>query len=157
MTLRLLMLIIYAVLALIGLLFAKKEQQKPKADMYLPVKLLAMSLAMLVAAAVVMQFGVMKGEELAGYVCGAALAVLAAVAFLCWKNQKIRILSQDTFEYTTFLGNTYSFCFSDIEGLKRNKDSMTLLLKNGKVHIESMAVISAELVEKINTALEQKK
>lgn len=154
MKLRILMLAIYAVLLLFGALFAKKEQQKPKADMYLPIKLLAMALALMVASVVALNYGLAKGQAALGYAGGAALAVFAVSAFMCWKNQKIRILSQDEFEYTTFLGNAHTYRFDDIAGLKRNKDSMTLLLKNGKVHIESMAVLSPELVEKINTALQ---
>lgn len=154
MKLRVLMLAIYAVLAIFTVLFAKKEGQKPKADMYLPIKLLAMALALLAGAVLAALYGVSKGQAAYGYAACALLTVFAVCAFLCWKNQKIRILSQEEFEYTTFLGNAVTYRFDDIEGLKRNKDSMTLLLKSGKVHIESMAVLSPELVEKINAILQ---
>ena len=154
MKLRTLMLAIYAVLAVFTMLFAKKEEQKPKADMYLPIKLLAMALALLAGSAIALLYGLSKGQPALGYAGGAVLVIFAAAAFMCWKNQKIRILSQDEFEYTTFLGRSFTYRFDDIVGLKRNKDSMTLLLQNGKVHIESMAVLTPELVEKINTALQ---
>jgi hypothetical protein len=54
-------------------------------------------------------------------------------------------------------GNTRTYNFCDIKGLLRNQDSMTMLVGNDKVHIESMAVLSERLVDSINKALEQRR
>ena len=80
-------------------------------------------------------------------------AVLSAAAVLCWKNQTIVILDGDTFEYTTFLGKKIVYRFSEIESLRRNSDSFTLYVGGGKVHIESMAIMSDRLTDKINEAI----
>ncbi len=53
-------------------------------------------------------------------------------------------------------GQTRTYYFSDITGLRRNSDSMTLFVGNEKVHIESMAVLSERLVNGINEALEKR-
>ena len=86
-----------------------------------------------------------------GAVIGIALGVLA---LLCWKNQSIVVLSDSTFEYTTFLGNKKLYCFQDITGFKKNGDSTTLFVGSEKVHIESCAVLSEKLIERINKQLQ---
>ena len=78
---------------------------------------------------------------------------LGIAAWLCWKNQTIRIIGDDRFEYTTFLGKTIVYHFSDIKQLRVNRDSLTLVLTNGKVHIESMVYMSEALYNKIKEAL----
>ena len=50
-------------------------------------------------------------------------------------------------------GNTRTYAFSDIQGLRRNQDSLTLFVAGEKVHIESMAIISDRLILAINRAL----
>ena len=50
-------------------------------------------------------------------------------------------------------GKTRTYSFSDIQGLRRNQDSLTLFVTNEKVHIESMAILSERLVERIDNAL----
>ena len=86
-------------------------------------------------------------------VCAVLGIVLGVFAFLCWKNQSIRVISDEQFTYTTMFGNTYTYSFSDIQGLRKNQDSLTLFVADKKVHIESMAVISDSLIERINDAL----
>jgi hypothetical protein len=81
--------------------------------------------------------------------------VLGIFALLCWRNQGIHVISDEQFTYTTMFGNTRTYYFSDIQGLRRNQDSLTLFVANEKVHIESMAVISERLAENINKALEK--
>ena len=80
---------------------------------------------------------------------------LGIAAFLCWKNQKIRMLSNDKFEYTTWLGHSYEYYFRDITDLRVNQDSMTLFVGQKKIHIESMAVLSERLANRINQSLEE--
>ena len=87
-------------------------------------------------------------------ICAVLGIGLGILELLCWRNQSIHIISEEQFTYTTMFGNTYTYSFSDIQGLRKNQDSMTLFVAGKKVHIESMAVLSQRLVDKINAALE---
>ena len=124
----------------------------PRADMFLPDFLKyfgffldAVAVAFLVAAFITQIWGLIVAVLL----CGG----LGIAAWLCWKNQTIRVIDDEKFEYTTFLGKTTVYQFSDIKDLRVNQDSMTLILTNGKVHIESMVCISESLLDKIDSAL----
>ena len=126
----------------------------PRADMFLPDFLKyfgffldAASLIFLVVTFVTQIWGLIIGF----LICGG----LGIAAWLCWKNQTIRIIDNDKFEYTTFLGKTTVYRFSDIRALRTNHDSWTLILTNGKVHIESMVYMSEALYNKIVAAVSQ--
>jgi hypothetical protein len=123
-----------------------------RADMFLPdfLKYFGFFLdvaagALLVAMFITQIWGLIIGV----LICGG----LGIAAWLCWKNQTIRIVDDDTFEYTTFLGKTTVYHFSDIKELRANSDSLTLILANGKVHIESMVCMSEALYNKIEAAI----
>ncbi|MBQ2705153.1 MAG: DUF4375 domain-containing protein [Clostridia bacterium] len=128
------------------------EDDQPRADMFLPDRLLAMALVFLAGGAICAIIAVFKFAIWA-IVCAVLGIVLGVFAVLCWKNQSIHIISNDQFTYTTMFGNTYTYSFSDIQGLRRNQDSMTLFVASKKVHIEAMAIISDRLIERINKAL----
>ena len=124
----------------------------PRADMFLPdfLKYFGFALDAVAGAILVVVFI----SQIWGLIIGVILyGGLGIAAWLCWKNQTIRIIDDDTFEYTTFLGKTTIYHFSDIKDLRTNQDSLTLILTNGKVHIESMVCISETLLDKINSAL----
>ena len=123
-----------------------------RADMYLPDKLLAMSLVFLVGGIACTTVAIIKFAVWA-VVCAVLGILLGVFAFICWKNQKIYMISDEQFTYTTMFGKTYTYSFSDVQGLRRNQDSMTLFVADKKVHIESMAIISDRLAERINKAL----
>lgn len=125
------------------------SDDEPRADMYLPIKLLAFSVVLLVLgiAAVIIWLTKLTATPA---ILAVVFILLGVAAMLCWKNQTIQIVSDDSFVYTTFLGNKKEYSFSDIKGLKRNNDSLTLLVANDKVHIESMAIMSKRLIECIN-------
>ena len=53
-------------------------------------------------------------------------------------------------------GNKYVYRFDDIKHLRLNKDSMTLFVADGKVHIESCAILSDRFVNLVNQKLEEK-
>ena len=135
-------------------IFDPKEcTENPRADMYLPdwikwfgVFVDALAVALLIAAVATRVYAIIAGAALFGG--------LGVAAYLCWKNQKIVILDDKTFEYTTFLGKTTRYDFSEIKSIKPNSDSLTLFVGNGKVHIESCVNISVELLDKIDAALE---
>ena len=126
----------------------------PRADMYLPERLLAMSLVFLAGG---IACGVYAAISLATWaiVCAPLGILLGVMALLCWKNQTIHVISDTQFTYTTMFGNTATYAFADIQGLRKNQDSMTLFVAGKKVHIESMAVLSERLVDHINAALEK--
>ena len=135
------------------LLGVTHHADQPRADMYLPERLLAMALIFFGAGIGCIVFAFLKT---AVWAVGAVLCLCAGVAaLLCWKNQSIHILSDEQFTYTTMFGNTYTYSFSDIQGLRKNQDSMTLFVANKKVHIESMAILSEALVTRINEALQK--
>lgn len=125
---------------------------KPRADMYLPDRLFAMALVFFTGGVACALFAVFKFATWA-VICAVLGIMLGAFAFLCWKNQSIRIISDKQFTYTTMFGNTRIYSFSDIQGLRRNQDSLTLFVANQKIHIESMAIISERLAESIHNAL----
>ncbi len=125
---------------------------EPRADMFLPDRLLAMALVFLAGGIACAVFAVFKFAVWT-VVCAFLGIVLGVCAVLCWKNQKIHIISDEQFTYTTMFGNTYTYSFAEIQNLRRNQDSLTLFVANKKVHIESMAIISDRLAERIDRAL----
>ena len=134
-------------------IFKPKEcKTTPRADMFLPDFLKYFGFFLDAVAGVFLV--VMFITQIWGLIIGVLLCGgLGIAAWLCWKNQTIRIIDDDTFEYTTFLGKNTVYHFSDIKGVRTNPDSLTLILANGKVHIESMACMSDTLFDKIEAAL----
>ena len=127
---------------------------EPRADMFLPDKLLAMAIVFLAGGTACALFAIFTFAIWA--IIFASLGIVLGIfALLCWKNQSIHIISDEQFTYTTMFGKTRTYSFSDIQGLRRNQDSLTLFVANEKVHIESMAILSERLVERINNALEK--
>ena len=128
------------------------SSDEPRADMFLPNRLLAMAIVFL-AGGIVSALAIINSVT---WVLGVVICFAFGIAaLLCWKNQSIRIISDEQFTYTTMFGKTRTYSFSDIQGLRRNQDSLTLFVANEKVHIESMAILSERLVERIDNALEK--
>lgn len=124
-----------------------------RADMYMPDRLLAMSIVFFAGGLASIVLAIINSIN---WVIGIVIGLLlGAAALLCWKNQSIHIISDEQFTYTTMFGNTRTYYFSDIKDLRRNQDSMTLFVADDKVHIESMAVLSDRLIDRINTQLEK--
>jgi len=130
------------------------DKETPRADMHLPNFVLALGIVCL-AFAVIMAVRVMQEFSLPILIGAAALLILAIAAILCWKNQTIRVISDTQFEYTTFLGRTYTYNFSDITGIRENRDSLTLFVGGKKVHLEASAFVSDRLVELLNSAIDK--
>jgi len=127
---------------------------EPRADMFLPAWLFGMGLLLSVFGTIAgIVFAVLQISTLV-IVLSAVMVLLGVAAILCWKNQTIRMLPNDTFEYSTFLGKKTIYGFGDIKGLKKNTDSMTLFVADGKVHIESIAIVTDRLSDRINKQLE---
>lgn len=136
------------------LLGMTSSEDAPRADMYLPERLLAMALVALVGG---VGCGIYAAFSLAVWAiaCAPLGIVMGVMALLCWKNQSIRVISDEQFTYTTMFGNTATYSFADIRGLRKNQDSMTLFVADKKVHIESMAVMSPRLINLINASLQR--
>ena len=125
----------------------------PRADMYLPEKLLAFAIVFFLVSVGVFVYALTTFSLLA-LIVAILVLVLSVCAVLCWKNQTIEIISDEEFVYTTMFGNAYTYKFSDITGLRQNQDSMTLFVSDRKIHIESMAILSDRLIDLVNNALE---
>ena len=130
-------------------LLGKKEL---KADMFLPAWVLGLGIFLL-AAAIGCVVGTFVMQNLWFMIGTLLCAVLGTAAVMCWKNQKIRIIDDNTFEYTTFFGNKKTYYFSQIRNIRVNSDSLTMFVGEDKVHIETCAILSESLAEKINRAL----
>lgn len=126
---------------------------EPRADMYLPERLLAMSLISLAIGVACAGYSIIQFTALP-IVLAVLFIILGVLAFICWKNQSIHIISDEQFTYTTMFGNTRTYAFSDIQGLRKNQDSLTLFVAGEKIHIESMAIISDRLASAINNSLQ---
>ena len=136
------------------LLGMKDTGDRPRADMYLPDRLLAIALVFIGGGIGCAIFAVFKFAIWA-VICAAFGIVFGIIALLFWKNQSIHIVSDEQFTYTTLFGNTRTYSFSDIQRLRKNPDSLTLFVANEKVHIESMAVLSERLIKKIDEAIKK--
>lgn len=130
------------------------KDDAPRADMYLPVRLLGMAIIFLAGGTACGIFAIIQPATWA-MVCAPLGLLLGIGALLCWRNQTIHVISDTQFTYTTMFGNTRTYSFHEIEGLRQNADSMTLFVAGEKVHIESMAIISERLAQRINKALEK--
>lgn len=128
---------------------------QPRADMFLPAWMFSMGLLFTM-------FGVIAGTVLvllpipSGCIVFAVVLLLAGIAeLLCWKNQTIHMLTDDSFEYSTFLGKKTVCRFDEITGMKKSFDSATLFVGEGKVYIDSSAIVSQRLTGRINKQLEK--
>ena len=112
-----------------------------------------------------MRFGLrFIGGALACLVLCFVVSVYALIGFALWlclggaaifwyKREWVEMIDDNEFIYITMFVNETKYYFYDIESLKQNADSMTLHLKNGKIHIESCAVISERFANAINSEL----
>ena len=130
------------------------DGEGPRADVFLPDKLLAMSLGFMLLGIGCGVYAAFNFEIWAMIGCALGF-ILGIFAMLCWRNQCIHVISEEQFTYTTMFGRTYTYSFSDIQGLRRNNDSLTLFVAGKKVHIEAMALISERFIILVDRALEK--
>ena len=102
------------------------KNEEKKADMYLPTWVLGTGIffAVCAVAATIIAFVI---GNMAILLCDIPFLLIFVAAYLCWKNQKIRILDDLTFEYSTMFGNRKTYAFSQITQVKQNPDSYTVL------------------------------
>jgi len=137
-------------------LFGKTDSRDQEmADMYQAPMVLAIGIVLILIGAGLGVFAAVT-LHLAAALGGAACMALGICAFLCWRNQKIFMITEEIFCYRTFLGNDHEYHFSQIKKAIQNQDSITLVLETGKVHIESSAILSPRLAERIDRELDKK-
>lgn len=73
---------------------------------------------------------------------GFGCMLFGAAAMLCQLDQKVVSAGEGIYVYSTMFGKKKRFNISDFLSMKRNSDSLTLKFKNGKMHIDNLAVIS---------------
>ena len=130
------------------------SEHEPRADMYLPLRVLAFGLFSLVCGIASAVYAAATAET--AMAAFALIFFIAAVLLtLAWRNQTARMLSDDEFEYKTFLGNTRRYSFSQITQLKQNPDSCTLFVGKEKIHIETCAILTDRFIERINRQLSE--
>ena len=132
----------------------KEYTPESRGDLYLPGWILGLGCVFCAAGGYWLLRCMIHGD--AATLIGAAGSLgLGISAVLCWKNQKVQMISGTHFEYTTFLGNRYTYAFRDITGLElgRGGDHWTLHVAGKKVNMESCAVISARLLDRISEEL----
>lgn len=128
-----------------------RSKDAPRADMYLPMFMFGFSVFLLLCGVGCIAASAVIMDAWPLLVALPAL-VLGAAALLCWKNQTIKIVSEDEFVYTTFLGNPFTYRFSEITDMKSNPDSVTVCVGERKIHMESMAIKSDRLNRRLETA-----
>ena len=75
--------------------------------------------------------------------------LFGAAAMLCQLNQKVVSAGEGIYIYSTMFGKKKRFNISNFVSMKRNSDSLTLKFKNGKMHIDNLAVISDDFRESL--------
>lgn len=123
--------------------------ERKKKDVYLPNWLFVFGNIMLMIGLVLVIMAYKNGYMFILYAM--IPNVIGVLAIFCWNNQWITMTDDDNFIYSTMFGNKKEYRFSDIVSLKNNTDSITLIMKEGKVHIESCAKRS----DRFNKALEK--
>lgn len=125
------------------------SDDEPRADLYLPVWVLAFCVVLAALGIAAAIYSIAARSVLAGVAAILCLG-LGAAALLCWRNQTIRMLPDDSFEYTTFLGNKKVYRFCEITQARANRDSTTLIARGERIHIEASAIMSQRLADRLN-------
>ena len=135
------------------------EHSQPRADMFLPVWLLILGILLAIVSAALIGVGLFflfiwgadPQSTLLPWFGAAACVILAVFAVLCWRNQKIHMIDNDSFEYITFSGKKHVFLFDDITRIRQNTDSLTIFVGKHKVHVEFIAIFTERLAKRIGT------
>lgn len=80
--------------------------------------------------------------------------LFGCAAMLCCLNQKVVSVGDGEYVYSTMFGREKRFNASDYVRMTRNSDSLTLKFKNGKMHIDNLAIIGDDFK---NSLIEGKK
>ena len=134
---------------------AELVDAEDRADMYLPVGVLVFGGFLILLG---LLFGAVFILAMQPFllIMTAVIWVLAGIAMImCWKNQTIFVLSDEVFEYKTIIGNKKAYRFDEIKEIKKGIGGLTLIVSDSKIDIDSNAIISSRLSEKINEQMER--
>ena len=116
------------------------------ADMYLPEKVRNIGLFCFASTIVSVGCAIFLSQVWGFFaLCALFFLITGACAILCYRNQMILLCSEDEICYRTFLGNIYYLKHSELQMIKKNMDSITLVFLSKKVHIEQIAILSPNL------------
>ena len=137
------------------IIYSGKRAAPPRADMFLPKWILA-SAILLCMISVLNLVLVLLMEDWDLFYNVMTDIPIGIILFLCWRNQTIKILDEDTFRYTTFWGKKYIYHFSRIKCIRVGLTGIALVTPKGKpnVPIEGAARVTRPLAEKLNMQLE---
>ena len=124
-------------------------------DMYLPFWVCGCGIFFLVTAPAYLYVFITDAfarHWLLGFVLFFGLGVSAVLG---WRNQSAWMISESVFIYQTMFGRKHEYRFSEIRDLRYNNGSMTLILENGKVHIDSCSIKSTRFINAVNAALKK--
>ena len=128
------------------------DEEANKADMHLPTWIAGFGLALILGGFICIA-AFIASKQIGLLAIAVILWGISPFALLCYKNQRIYVISDEEFEYSTFTGKMTIYRFDDIKALRANNDSMTLFVGEGKVHIEGSAILSQRLMDLINAQL----
>ena len=126
-----------------------------RADVFLPVWMLVTGVLFVGLGAVFCAVLIALSILPVAFLLPAVLVLVGIVFILYWKNQTIRILTNDSFEYRTLWGKGVVYRFGEIKGIKKSMGSIIMLVRDGKVYIDSGAILSGRLIELIDKRLEE--
>lgn len=128
---------------------------EPRADMFFPAWFFSLALICFVFGVIMAVVFIAVRLPLFLILIALVMILFGIVTIAWWKNQTIRMLPNDTFVYSTFLGKKTVYSFHQIKGIKRGIDSVTLYVGEGKVHIESVAILTDRLVQRFDQRLKE--
>lgn len=131
-----------------------REPKTPEYAVHIPKRLFFFGMAVYVIGAAVCVAMLAEGKFFVA-IPGFACVLFGCAAMLCQLNQKVVSVGDGVYVCSTMFGKKKRFNASDFVSMKRNSDSLTLKFKNGKMHIDNLAVISDDfknslLVDKKN-------
>ena len=132
---------------LIAALFTRMlgvDEEAERADMHLSNHALGLALAAILAVFLLIARYISTSQWF-NLVFAAAFLLIAIGILLCYKNQRIYVISDEKFVYSTMFGRKKIYRFDQITAIRKNRDSLTLIVGDGKVNIESSAVMSERL------------
>ena len=130
---------------------------KARADMFLPVWLLMFGIMSCVMGALMLIIFLFNRLPFVPFIFALTLLATGIFLILLWKNHSIRILSEDTFEFKNFYGSKRVYRFSDIKTMRKGIDCKVLIVGDAKISIDSSAILSEELKNRIQTQLDKAK
>lgn len=125
-------------------------------DVYLPFFVCTFGLCLIAAGVYLIIAPESEASRTLGYKYAIAISfILGLLAVVWWKNQWIKVINDREFIYSSLFGIRRIYRFDDIIKLKsvssgKGYPYMTIILNNGRVHIEGFAMVSDRFAEAVN-------